>query len=501
MAASMPSIALSSLLRGIVPGVGNIDPVISGLALDSRLVKPGDLFLAYVGTHLDGREYIAEALAQGANAILAEANTFLIASSLSSVPIVLVPDLKQHVSQIAATFFEHPGKSLRIVGITGTNGKTSCSHFIAAILQQLNHPCGVIGTLGSGIFGHLQFTGLTTPDAVALQATFADFVKQKVNTVAMEVSSHSIDQGRIQDIEFSVGIFTNLTRDHLDYHGTMENYAATKKRLFDNPHLQRAVINADDAFGQDLIASLSATKEIYSYGIKGQHPLSAIAPSVIADNVKLDDTGVSATVHTPWGTGELQAALIGQFNLSNLLAVLTTLCLLEVPLADALTGISRLRSVPGRMETFGGNHQPLVVVDYAHTPDALEKVLIALRHHCKGQLFCVFGCGGDRDKGKRPMMAKIAERYADSIVITDDNPRHEVPAQIVADIMEGFCQAEQRRPVIVEHDRSQAIQDVIQCAAPGDCVLIAGKGAETYQQIGDTKIAFSDVEQVKISLI
>lgn len=488
----MPIIKLSSLLKEIVEVTQEIDCEITGLALDSRLVSSGYLFFAYKGTHLDGRHFISDAITNGARIILAEADSDQVDYYLKDkLPIVRIPRLGQKVSQIAANFYGNPTKSLRIIGITGTNGKTSCSHFIASALQSLGIPCGIIGTLGSGIYGNIKLGSLTTPDAITLQATFAEFVQQGVQVVVMEVSSHSIDQGRINDILFEVGIFTNLTRDHLDYHGDMETYGAVKKRLFDNPLLQHAVINADDVFGQTLIQSLHSDKPVFAYSAYPSE--QSIVPIVHANDVRLDMTGLHARVQTPWGSGELSVSLIGQFNLSNVLAVLTTLCVFRIPFNDALLSLRQLKPVPGRMQTVGGHNGPLIIVDYAHTPDALEKVLLALKPHCQGHLYCLFGCGGDRDKGKRPLMAKIAEQYADRVIVTDDNPRHEDPRQIVMDIMRGFMRP---NDVIVQHDRSKAIEDIIQCAVSGDCVLIAGKGAETYQQIGDTKIPFSDVEKV-----
>jgi UDP-N-acetylmuramoyl-L-alanyl-D-glutamate--2,6-diaminopimelate ligase len=465
------------------------DYTVTGLALDSRLVKPGDLFFAYQGTHLDGRQFINDAIAKGASAVLIEADSDGALQLQGEIPLIPMQNLYQKVSQIAAHFFGNPAASLKMIGITGTNGKTSCSHFIAATLQQLGIPCGVIGTLGSGLYGQIIPGSLTTPDAITLQATLADFVKQGAKAVAMEVSSHSLDQGRVHGIPFEVGIFTNLTRDHLDYHGDMAAYGAAKKRLFDNSLLKYAVINADDPFGLNLIDFLATQNAAYAYCVEGNETLPQLTQ---ASDVRLSLAGIHAQVRTPWGEGHLHIPLIGQFNLSNCLAVLTTLCLLEIPFKDALNSLTYLKSVPGRMQTLGGGSKPLIVIDYAHTPDALEKVLIALKQHCQGRLLCLFGCGGDRDRGKRPMMAKIAELYADQVIVTDDNPRHEDPAQILADIMRGFNEPSR---IIVQHDRSKAIQDIIQCAVAGDCVLIAGKGAEAYQQIGDTKLPFSDIEK------
>jgi len=478
---------LSSLLENIYTLPAEADVSITGVTLDSRSLKKGNVFIAFQGTHSDGRQFITNAITQGASAVLSEADEAGITWQ-NKIPIIAISNLSQIAGQIAANFYQHPVKSLRIIGITGTNGKTSCSHFIATALQKLHLSCGVIGTLGNGLVNQIKPSNLTTPDAVTLQALFAEFIQQGAKAVSMEVSSHSLDQGRVNQIPFEIGIFTNLTRDHLDYHGSMANYGAAKKRLFDNPLLKHAVINADDEFGRELIASLKNTQDIYAYSTQPQQ--QSDVPLIYADQIRLDVSGLCAKVYSPWGEGELQTQLIGQFNLSNLLATLTTLCLMGIEFKDALYVLSQLKPVPGRMELLGGKNQPTVVVDYSHTPDALEKALLALRAHCEGELFCLFGCGGDRDKGKRPIMAKIAEQFADRVVVTDDNPRHEDPKQIVADIMQGFLHPSN---IIVQHDRSKAIQDIIQCAKPGDCILVAGKGAETYQQIGDKKLPFNDV--------
>ncbi len=478
---------INQLLKDIYHFSSATDIEIHGLALDSRLVKPGDLFFAYQGTHLDGRKFIDDAIKKGARAVLTDTNKISAIQWQDSIPIFHIQQLQQKMGEIAARFYAYPAKLMTMIGMTGTNGKTSCSHFIASALQQVHIPCGVIGTLGSGLYGDIKPGNLTTPDAVTLQKTLAELHAKGAKAISMEVSSHSLEQSRINGIEFEVGIFTNLTRDHLDYHGTMEAYGAAKKRLFD--YAKFAVINADDAFGKQMLASLATRKNVFSYGTSRVN-----APLVYTEQIHLDISGIRAHVFTPWGEGDLHTKLIGQFNLSNVLATLTALCLLKISFQDVLNCVSRLSSVPGRMQALGGGAQPLVVVDYAHTPDALEKVLIALKRHCHGKLHCLFGCGGDRDRGKRPMMAKIAEQYADHVVVTDDNPRTENPGQIVADIMQGFSNP---TSIIVQHDRSKAIRNVIQYAKAGDCVLIAGKGAEEYQQIGNEKIPFSDVEKVR----
>ncbi len=486
----MQTIALSNLLQNI-RHMPSVDLSIKGLALDSRCVQSGDLFFACQGSHSDGRAFIGQAIEKGAVGVLAETHPDLPEYYLEKgIPVIAIPQLHQKVSEIAARFYHHPGDSLDIIGITGTNGKTSTSYFIAAILQHLAKVCGIMGTLGNGIYGNIKPGVLTTPDAITIQKNLAEFLALGAKHVAMEVSSHSLDQGRVQHVPFKVGIFTNLTRDHLDYHGTMEAYGAAKAKLFDNPFLQFAVINIDDQFGQKLIQKIAGRKQVFAYSTTTKaHDF----PLTYVKKVYWDAEGIRAYISTPWGEGEICSRLIGQFNLSNLLAVVTTLCLLKIPFQSVVEAISLLQPVAGRMQSFGGGDNPLVVVDYSHTPDSLEKALLALRSHCEGKLYCVFGCGGDRDRGKRPIMAGIAEKLADVVMVTDDNPRTEDPAMIVADILKGFSAPNK---IIVQHDRSKAIRDVIHYAQQGDCVLIAGKGAETYQQIGEQKIPYSDIDQV-----
>lgn len=482
---------LSTLLAPLFPLSPSFDCEILGLAQNSKLVQPGFLFLACRGRTFDGRLYLDEALAKGARAVLLEGEEMLPGIEWrKQIPLIHLPQLSSHLAALAAKFYDYPAKQLQIVGVTGTNGKTSCSHFVAQALQFLQQPCGVIGTLGNGLPGALKETLMTTPDTVTLQSLFAEFLAKEVHSVAMEVSSHSLDQKRIAGLAFEVGIFTNLTQDHLDYHETMAAYAAAKKSFFTDYPLRQAVINADDAFGRELLTILPPEK-VLAYSTQGPVPGFR---SVFAEKVEFDLGGIHAAVSTPWGSGALFAPLVGEFNLSNLLAVLATLGALHVPLSAALASLVQLKPVPGRMQILGGGTKPWVVVDYSHTPDALEKALRAVRRHCRGRLYCVMGCGGDRDKGKRPLMGAIAEQYADFLMLTSDNPRRENPEAIVADICRGLKKPKQ---AMVQLNRSQAIQDVIQLAKAGDYVLIAGKGAETYQQIGDIKLAFSDVLRVE----
>jgi len=480
---------LSILLQGFYPIPDQIDRDISGLTLDSRSVKKNSLFLAVKGTHLDGRQYIQDAISRGAAAVLLESESSSV-SFQSHVPLIPVKHLQQSLGMLAACFYEYPSKKLRMIGITGTSGKTSCSHFIAECLQSFNVSCGIIGTLGSGFYGAIGSAGLTTPDAVTLQSTLHDFVQQGAEAVAMEVSSHSIAQGRINSIEFEMGIFTNLSQDHLDYHGDMKSYAAVKHRFLAEMPMKHIIINADDSHGLQWINELSLHKSVVAYGTeKSRTPADVLF--VHADNIEPTPHGIRASVRSPWGEAEISLPLMGQFNLSNSLAVLSALCAYGIPFNDAVHSLLQLKAVPGRMQTLGGGNRPLVVVDYAHKPDALEKVLQTLRTHTEGKLWCVFGCGGERDRGKRPLMAKIAETLADQVIVTNDNPRHEKPEDIVAEILRGFSHPER---VTILLNRSKAIENSIQWAKSRDCILIAGKGAEHYQQVGDEKIPFDDVE-------
>lgn len=486
---------LSTLLQHIFPIPDQVDCEITQLNLDSRRIQPNNLFVAIRGTQLDGRKYIADAIARGAKAVLFEAekpNQRI--EWQSNIPLIPIFHLQSQLGEIAGRFYNYSVKHLRMIGVTGTNGKTSCTHFIAQSLKSLEIPCGIIGTLGHGFYGALGEVGLTTPDVITLQAILHDFYKQGAKSVAMEVSSHSIDQGRVNGIDFELGIFTNLTQDHLDYHGDMATYAAVKHRFLAELPTKQVIINADDSFGNAWMNDIAQHKSVFAYGVNASKRYSNLnVPLIYADQVELTFEGIKAVLHSPWGSEKLWIPLIGIFNLSNALAVFTTLCAYGIPFHDALACLANLKPVAGRMQKLGGNGQPLAVVDYAHSPDALEKVLQALRAHTEGKLICVFGCGGERDHGKRPLMAKIAEAFADTIIVTNDNPRHEKPEEIADQIVRGFAHPER---VVVILDRSKAIKNSIEWANAKDCVLIAGKGAEHYQQIGDVKIPFDDVEQV-----
>jgi UDP-N-acetylmuramoyl-L-alanyl-D-glutamate--2,6-diaminopimelate ligase len=478
---------LRELLEGLAPVPDATNCAVRGLQTDSRRVQPGDLFLAAPGMVADGRDFIGDAVASGAGAVVYETDDGYVLRG-PPVPAFGVSGLGRKIGFIADRFFGSPSRRLVVVGVTGTNGKTTCTQLLAQALDQPPKRCAVIGTLGSGYPGALNASIHTTPDPVTVQRLLADFLEQGAAQVAMEVSSHALEQGRVNGVRFHVAVFTNLTRDHLDYHGDMTAYGLAKARLFAHEGLKYAVINHDDEFGRQLLADVGAPVTCLSYGIEGG--------DVRAREVRPSPEGLWLRVETPYGETELRSPLIGHFNVYNLLAVLATLLALGVELNDAAARLSRAQAPAGRAERFGGaGNLPLVVVDYAHTPDALEKILIALREHVHGKLWCIFGCGGDRDRGKRPVMGEIAERLADKVLLTDDNPRHESGDAIIADITGGMRAA----PRVIR-DRRAAIAAAIREAGAGDIVLIAGKGHEDYQQVGDERRPYSDRDTVRTLL-
>nr|WP_319526792.1 UDP-N-acetylmuramoyl-L-alanyl-D-glutamate--2,6-diaminopimelate ligase [Pseudomonas laurentiana] len=465
------------------------DPLIRELTLDSRNVRPGDLFLAVPGTRVDGREHIADALARGAAAVAYEVDGASVLP-LTDVPLIPVKGLAAQLSDIAGRFYGEPSRLLDLVGVTGTNGKTSVTQLVAQALDRLGQHCGLIGTLGTGFYGALQSGRLTTPDPIAVQATLNDLKSQGARAVAMEVSSHALDQGRVAALAFDIAVMTNLSRDHLDYHGSMQAYEEAKARLFDWPNLRCRVVNLDDEFGRRLAAEQGSSRLI-------SYSLNDADASLYCREAHFDDDGVRAVIVTAQGERTLRSRLLGRFNLSNMLAAVGTLLALDYPLDEILKVTPELDGPVGRMQRLGGGGQPLVVVDYAHTPDALEKVLDALRPHAKGQLVCLFGCGGDRDRGKRPLMAQVAERLADRVLVTDDNPRSEDPQQIFADIRAGFSDVTAAEFVA---GRGEAIAQLIASVAADDVVVLAGKGHEDYQEINGQRHAFSDLVEAKRAL-
>jgi UDP-N-acetylmuramoyl-L-alanyl-D-glutamate--2,6-diaminopimelate ligase len=472
------------------------------LVTDSRHVVPGDTFVAYPGEAHDGREFIPTAIERGAASILWERRGFRWRSGWR-VQNAAVENLKAHAGEIAAEVYGRPSARLWMVGVTGTNGKTSCSHWVAQALTRMQKKCGVIGTIGSGWPGRLEPSTNTTPDAVWLQGRLRDFVRQRAHAVSMEVSSHGLVQERVSGVEFDVALFTNLTRDHLDYHGTMRRYRAAKARLFRFPSLKTAVLNLDDAYG----AALARTTQRRGVQALGYGFARALPPALrggrvqrlVGRNLRMHAHGVAFDVLTPWGASAVESPLIGRFNAANLLGTLGVLLASDKGLDESIAALEKVRPVPGRTEVYGGGRKPRVVVDYAHTPDALENVLRTLREIVdtggRGKLVCLFGCGGDRDRGKRPLMGRIACELADRVIVTSDNPRTEEPRRIIADILEGAtCEC----AVVVE--RRDAIDGAVREAGRGDIVLVAGKGHEQYQEIAGVKHPFSDAAVVRAAL-
>ncbi|MFA9438662.1 UDP-N-acetylmuramoyl-L-alanyl-D-glutamate--2,6-diaminopimelate ligase [Uliginosibacterium sp. sgz301328] len=484
--------ALFSLLRA-----EGIEP--TRVCADSRQVRPGDVFLAYPGHASDGRQYIRNAIERGAVAVVWEREGYEWDPTLV-VPNVPVDHLRHMAGDIADEVFGRPSARLLTIGITGTNGKTSISQWLARAYNDLGKRCAVVGTLGMGFPGQLDPTANTTPDAIVLQEKLAQFVQQGAQAVAMEVSSIGLDQGRVNGCRINIAVLTNLTRDHLDYHHTMEAYAAAKAKLFDQPGLHSVVLNFDDLMGVAQARRLQGSDlEVVGYTLVPDNAHVAPARRVlVADQLRNTPNGMRFIVDCEGQRAEMSVGVVGHFNVSNLLAVIAVLMQSGYSMSDAVEAARALTPPEGRMQTVGGIGEPLVVVDYAHTPDALEQALLALRSTVTsrgGELTCVFGCGGDRDPGKRPMMGEVAQRLAQRVIITSDNPRTEDPAAIIADIVKGAPQAR------VTPDRALAIRQAIENAAPDDVVLIAGKGHENYQEIGKERTHFSDVEQTRAALL
>ncbi len=471
---------------------------VSGVQLDSRLVKPGDLFFACFGKNHDARDYIDAAIERGAVAVLAHAGgPWQGVSVRQGVVVVAIADLSARTGEIVSRFFDEPSAAMTMFGVTGTNGKTSCTQFIAQVLNSMKRHCGVIGTLGIGIPPELSESSYTTPDPVQVHSALADMRFSGADSVAMEVSSQGLHQHRVNGVKFDIAVFTNLTRDHLDYHGSMEEYADTKRKLFMFESLSSAVVNIDDPFASQLLNALAPHVKSYTYSVGNSQA------DVYALKLERNREGFKARVHTPFGDGDLQGSLLGTFNFSNLMAVLTSLLASESSRTDfdidvLFDHLARVSAVSGRMEMIGDESADVtVVVDYAHTPDALRVALQALREHFTGRIWCVFGCGGNRDQGKRPLMAEMAEQFADILVVTDDNPRKEDADEIVRQIVLGV---DDKSKLTVQRDRAQAIEFAISNAGVGDVVLLAGKGHENYQDVNGQKMVFSDVKQARLAL-
>lgn len=449
---------------------------ISGLSLDSRTLQAGDLFCAYPGTHADGRAFMQQA-AEGGAAAIAYDPKGMTPDLPKTCPCIAVPDLQRHISTIAHRYADYPSESLCLIGITGTNGKTSVSYYLAQLLNRLNHPCAIIGTLGAGMIDQLTTTGMTTPNPIAVVKQLTHCADLGATHIAMEVSSHALHQYRTAGLVMPIGVFTNLTQDHLDYHGTMEDYAAAKAMLWQQPGMDTAIINWDDPSGQQWIKTGVPVANVIAYSC---HPNASIS----CDAVQWMGGKIIAT---PWGMLHYTHHLVGDFNRANVLAVIAVLGSLGFAIEQIESVLRYLKAVPGRMECLHTKKGVRVVIDYAHTPDALTKVLETLRPSTDKAMWCVFGCGGERDTSKRAIMGNIASTLSDHVIITNDNPRHENPSRIAKAIFSGTSG---NAETIL--DREAAIHHTLNKASPGDTVLIAGKGHESTQIVGDTVMGFSD---------
>ena len=470
---------------------------ITGMQIDSRLLQPGDLFIACFGKNYDARNYIDEAILDGSSVVLVESDCKWRGIEFrSGVPVIAIDNLRNKISEISSRFYGKPSEKLNVVGITGTNGKTTCSQFIAQSLLGLGHKCGVLGTLGYGLPGDLRQTALTTPDALITQRLLSEMVENEICNIAMEVSSIGLHQQRVSSVKFNTAIFTNLSRDHLDYHKDMEDYARNKRRLFIMPNLKSAIINLDDIHAVSIINSIASDVEILTYS------MSNMNASVYAEVANFTRAGYEADIWTPLGKGKISGKLIGGFNLSNALAVTTYLSHFAtktegIGIQEICDQISSLQSVDGRMEIIGDDNEVEVIIDYAHTPDALKSALSAVSSHFDGKIWCIFGCGGNRDKGKRSIMGEVAEQHADYLVVTDDNPRNEPGDDIIQHILSGVSESQE---VSIIRDRAKAIKFAIKNASAGDVVLIAGKGHETCQDVLGTKNKFNDSVEARLAL-
>ncbi|MEO6351547.1 MAG: UDP-N-acetylmuramoyl-L-alanyl-D-glutamate--2,6-diaminopimelate ligase [Oxalobacteraceae bacterium] len=477
---------------------------VAQLHSDSRFIAKGDVFFAYPGDAADGRQFIGQAIQMGASAVVHES----IAWNWNpewAIPHLGVADLKKNAGEIAAAYYKQPDAAMFTVAVTGTNGKTSCAQWLANILSRLGEPAAVIGTLGVGIYQRgkcdtADMTGYTTPDAVMLQRRLAQLRDAGAQSLAIEASSIGLEQGRLNGMHFDAAIFTNLTRDHIDYHGDMAAYESAKAALFDWPGLQHAIVNLDDLMGLRLAQRLQgrALESLIGYTVSGA-ALEGVS-TLSAFNIRTSHAGTVFQVESSFGSGLIKTQMVGLFNVSNILGVLGALLAKGATWRTAVQTIEMLTAVPGRMQQLGGNEAPLIIIDYAHTPDALEKTLLTLRQVAQqrhGQLWCLFGCGGDRDQGKRAQMGAVSA-LADQVVVTSDNPRSENPAAIIAQIIAGLTT--EKTPCHVNGDRAAAILWAVKHAANQDVVLLAGKGHETYQEVMGKKLAFSDADHAALAL-
>lgn len=498
LAQLLPSMSLSE-------DIGNVG--VRGFSIDSRLIEQGYVFVATEGVNVHGKNYIPQAIDRGAAAILIRAEVQSSAHMDNGVPVIALVDMEKKLSGIVGQFYGHPTQSSVVVGITGTNGKTTCSQLYAQLSALSGRVTGVIGTNGYGNCSlkhnsesatHLSLTstGMTTPNAIRVQAICAELTAAGSRNIVMEVSSHGLEQSRVAAVDFDGAIFTNLSHDHLDYHGDMETYGAVKTQLFTLPSLKFAVINLDDPFSTRLLSKISSNVRVITYSILTP------AADLFLSEIRYQSESTHAILHCQLGNFSLSSQLVGDFNLSNLLAVLGAFYPEEITeksteeFARLVVLAKHLVPVMGRLESVPNRANRQVVVDYAHTPDALKNVLLAVKKNAKAIVICVFGCGGDRDKDKRPAMARMAEKYADVVIVTSDNPRTEDPKQIINDVCRGFSGKDYQ----VTLDRKEAITDAIKYSSAHDVVLIAGKGHEDYQLVGNKKIPFSDQAIARVAL-
>lgn len=486
-------VTLQSLLQCLnikvtQPKVANI--AISNLQVDSRQVTANTLFIAIPGASTDGSLYIKQAIARGAVAVLVAAPYS--SKIVTTVPIIEVAELTKKLAILANFFYADPSATMKIIGVTGTNGKSSTCHYIAEIFRGLTTQCATIGTLGISAAGGYLPTKNTTPDVLTLQKSLAALASDGIKKVAMEVSSHALLQQRVAGVKFHSVVFTNLTQDHLDYHQTMLNYWQAKLKLFLEFAYQHAVINIDDPYGRQLLPLLPANAQIITYSLKEER--QRLANCLVATNIQYINYGLRFTLNYQAEKQELTLPILGNFNVANMLAAIGVGLGFGYKLTDILAVVSKITGIPGRMQWYQQQHSPLIVIDYAHTPDALAKALQTLQYYCSGKLCCVFGCGGDRDKTKRPIMLATAVKFSDYVILTQDNPRTENPSKIIADMLSGTTLT---KNIIIELDRRAAIEIAIKNASKEDVILIAGKGHEDYQIIGTKQIPFADAQVVE----
>lgn len=490
---------LQQLLQQLTDNPSLPDCEVSGLSQNSKQIQPGDLFVALCGQQQDGKAFIAEAIAKGACAVVATAQEKSVPMESHGTPIIYISDLRENLNTLASRFFGNPSHQLdEVVGVTGTNGKTTTCYLLAQALSRLNKPCAFMGTIGYGFIGALLPSPYTTLEPISLHRGIKKLVDEGAKALCMEVSSHGLEQQRVNSVNFTSAHFTNLTQDHLDYHGSMEAYGKAKQKLFRFETLKRVVVNGDSPYSQQMLKSLRREIPVAAYSLE-KKPHYTIKPSlffpIVAKDIHLDQKGITANVDTPWGQGKLYSPLLGRFNLSNVLGVLAELCLQGFEFKAAMDAIAHANAAQGRMQKMGTVRTAQIIIDYAHTPDALQNALKSAKEHCKRRLWCVFGCGGDRDKDKRPKMGAIAAELADRVIITNDNPRTEEPKKIIEAILQGVP-ALYGEKIIVQEDRETAIRFALSHALAMDTILIAGKGHENYQIIGDKTFPFSDAHVV-----